>query len=156
MNVDTRGMSDEAKRQYNNEAAARYRKRHPDRSKAAVKAWRERNKDRWAEYLSQYEKDNREQRLEYRSNLVKNNRDKYTVMRHRRGGLVGDVTPRPEACDCCGGPPAGKHKVLQLDHCHSTNRFRGWLCNYCNVALGLIKDCPNRARKLADYLEKTS
>jgi hypothetical protein len=29
-----------------------------------------------------------------------------------------------------------------------------WICNHCNTALGMMKDDPKLARKLANYLEK--
>jgi hypothetical protein len=43
---------------------------------------------------------------------------------------------------------------MNFDHCHTTGRFRGWLCRNCNVTLGLVGDDPNKLRALADYLEK--
>jgi len=39
-----------------------------------------------------------------------------------------------------------------LDHCHETNRFRGWLCSNCNISLGLAGDSPEGVRKLLDYI----
>ena len=48
--------------------------------------------------------------------------------------------PQPEfgePCDLCGKPV---HKNWQLDHCHETGKFRGWLCNGCNTGLGGIGD----------------
>jgi hypothetical protein len=56
---------------------------------------------------------------------------------------------RPENCEVCGelGDP------LYLDHCHETNKFRGWLCLSCNVVLGHAADDPKILRGLADYLE---
>lgn len=43
---------------------------------------------------------------------------------------------------------------LVIDHCHKTKKFRGVLCNACNVAIGLMKDDPDRLRLAAEYLEK--
>lgn len=40
-----------------------------------------------------------------------------------------------------------------IDHCHASGVVRGIVCNTCNVALGMIRDNPNTARKLAAYLE---
>jgi hypothetical protein len=56
---------------------------------------------------------------------------------------------RPRDCEVC----SGKTRIV-YDHSHSTGLFRGWLCNACNVALGLVKDDPERLRALALYVEK--
>lgn len=52
-------------------------------------------------------------------------------------------------CEICGD--GGK---LCLDHDHTTGRFRGWLCSWCNSALGHARDNPDTLRKLAEYLER--
>lgn len=44
-------------------------------------------------------------------------------------------------CAICRGYETGyRNEVLSVDHCHSTNKIRGLLCNTCNRALGLFKD----------------
>jgi len=55
-------------------------------------------------------------------------------------------------CDICGGPPDGRWKRLNIDHCHKTGCFRGLLCFACNRALGYFKDDPKLLRKAAYYL----
>jgi hypothetical protein len=59
--------------------------------------------------------------------------------------------PCPLICEVCGGPDKQR---MNFDHCHTTGRFRGWLCRNCNVTLGLVSDDPNRLRALADYLDR--
>lgn len=58
--------------------------------------------------------------------------------------------PPPTACEVCGAVP---RNYICFDHCHTTNKFRGWLCNSCNSALGYARDNPDLLRKLAAYLE---
>lgn len=63
----------------------------------------------------------------------------------------------PDCCEVCGAKPCtagrGNRMVLDFDHCHRTNKFRGWLCGPCNRALGQVNDDPARLRALANYLE---
>ena len=52
-------------------------------------------------------------------------------------------------CNTCG-------KVLDkkcIDHCHSTNKVRGVLCNNCNTALGLIQDNRQTLLNMLQYLD---
>ena len=57
-------------------------------------------------------------------------------------------------CALCGDPP--KRRRLSLDHCHRTGRVRGFLCNRCNGALGLLKDDPILCERAAVYLRSHS
>jgi len=46
-------------------------------------------------------------------------------------------------------------KMLQswvLDHCHTTETFRGWVCFNCNTGLGAFKDDVNKVGKAHEYL----
>ena len=61
------------------------------------------------------------------------------------------------ACAICSEdlrtlPSSRRH----LDHCHTTNKVRGWLCGRCNNALGLFDDSTERLRAAAAYLEQFS
>lgn len=74
--------------------------------------------------------------------------ESHRKMRERRAGRA-----RPELCELCGRAPTGQGKILAFDHCHTTGKFRGWLCNKCNTAIGLAGEDPAILRALADYLE---
>ena len=39
-----------------------------------------------------------------------------------------------------------------IDHCHTTNKIRGVLCNNCNTALGLVGDNINTLQTMIGYL----
>ncbi len=41
-----------------------------------------------------------------------------------------------------------------IDHCHSTNKIRGVLCNNCNTALGLVGDNISTLQKMIEYLNQ--
>lgn len=50
-------------------------------------------------------------------------------------------------CETCGTTG-----VMSADHSHATGEFRGWLCQPCNMALGLLKDDPRRIEALKSYI----
>lgn len=56
-------------------------------------------------------------------------------------------------CAICGSAENGRYKHLSIDHCHSSGRIRGLLCNNCNRGIGLLKDSPTLLRKAAEYIE---
>ena len=45
-------------------------------------------------------------------------------------------------------------KPLVLDHCHKTHSFRGWICQACNAALGLLADDPELFGRAIEYLQR--
>jgi hypothetical protein len=59
---------------------------------------------------------------------------------------------RPLVCEICAEPEP-KGRKLHFDHCHKSGRFRGWLCNRCNKALGMARDDPEILVRMAAYLE---
>jgi hypothetical protein len=56
---------------------------------------------------------------------------------------------QPVCCEVCG-----KRGRIVFDHDHATGKFRGWLCNHCNLSIGHALDDPALLRRLAEYLEK--
>lgn len=71
-------------------------------------------------------------------------------------------TPYPDAdysCPVCTSKAdelayaTGKRKTIWfLDHDHTTDKFRGWLCLRCNIAAGQLRDDPDNAKRLSEYL----
>jgi len=60
-------------------------------------------------------------------------------------------SPPPGPCPIC-------HKHTEqwvLDHCHTTNAFRGHICTSCNLALGKFYDSPAIVKSALDYLLAT-
>lgn len=55
------------------------------------------------------------------------------------------------ACECCGKPVT---RNWQLDHCHETGEFRGWLCKQCNTGLGNLGDTLESLKLAVAYLER--
>ena len=63
------------------------------------------------------------------------------VLRAKQNGL----------CAICKRAPNRWH----IDHNHATNRFRGLLCETCNVGLGMFKDSTDNLKAAIRYLERT-
>jgi NMD protein affecting ribosome stability and mRNA decay len=49
----------------------------------------------------------------------------------------------------------GKPEMFHVDHCHSTGKVRGLLCNRCNRAIGYLGDNPEIADSISAYLRKS-
>jgi hypothetical protein len=59
-------------------------------------------------------------------------------------------------CAGCGDPMQRGQRGGAVDHCHESGRIRGLLCTPCNLALGYVKDDPDRLRGLIAYLEEAA
>lgn len=57
-------------------------------------------------------------------------------------------------CYVCGVPEVECLHKLHIDHNHITGKFRGFLCNTCNQAAGMMKDSPELLMQLAMYVEQ--
>lgn len=55
-------------------------------------------------------------------------------------------------CALCGE----SHSKMVIDHCHTTGKVRGVLCDPCNVGLGHFRDDIERLKNAINYLEMTS
>lgn len=62
------------------------------------------------------------------------------MMRRQAGG-----------CAACGYELQGG-RMTHIDHCHASGAVRGLLCLPCNLALGYLKDDPERIQGLLAYL----
>ena len=54
------------------------------------------------------------------------------------------------ACKLCGGQP--RRDRFDIDHCHTTGKVRGLLCEHCNRGLGCFKDNPTLLMTAINYL----
>lgn len=58
-------------------------------------------------------------------------------------------------CHACAVPEIECKRRLNMDHCHETGVFRGWLCDNCNRALGHLKDSGEIIASLLLYIERS-
>ncbi len=96
----------------------------------------------------------REHLLEYRRRRYAASPEVRAAQR-RYDGLPTPARQCPDACECCGGPPTGIGS-LHLDHCHSADEFRGWLCQKCNHGIGLLGDSKEGLLRAIAYLDRVA
>jgi hypothetical protein len=56
-------------------------------------------------------------------------------------------------CAICGEHHTIKNKTLHVDHCHTTGKVRGLLCQHCNTAIGKFKDDIKLLKNAIKYLK---
>ena len=60
-------------------------------------------------------------------------------------------------CFGCGSTSSNeKLDRLFIDHCHTTGKVRGLLCQGCNFAIGAVKDDIQVLKNLIQYLEENN
>ena len=57
---------------------------------------------------------------------------------------------RSAMCAICRRRVEGRE--LHLDHCHTTGRTRGFLCNQCNAGIGMFRDNQKLLDSAIKYL----
>lgn len=82
-----------------------------------------------------------------------------SALRRRFGISIVDYefmeSSQKNKCAICGGSQV-KGRRLCVDHCHSSYRIRGLLCDRCNQGIGNFKDNPETLKRAAAYLESRS
>lgn len=130
----------------------RYRLRHPEKIRAWKRAYYQRHKARIQQKNRDYYARNRsavKDRAKARYNPEAEKRRAW-----RRAGLPQPTRAKPKLCECCGAKPHSR-KGLALDHCHKTNKFRGWLCHRCNLAIGALGDSVAGLMRAVRYMRRS-
>jgi len=112
------------------------------------------------EYDGKYYLENKEEILKYNKEYYEKHPEKRKQDSRKRRlksyGLSFDdydkmLIAQNNVCAICKNPSNGRKLVV--DHNHSTDVVRGLLCDYCNLALGPLKEDPIRIKTLLIYLE---
>ena len=69
------------------------------------------------------------------------------------GNLLTLQDHRCAICKAEGTASKGHFAKLHVDHCHSSGKVRGLLCNGCNTGLGKFQENPEALRNAALYVE---
>jgi len=107
-----------------------------------AKAWRLANPDRVAAYRVKNRSKNHRQEVVRKYGVALEWFDEQFNMQNK-------------ACATCHKPLewTNKQNTPHVDHCHSTGKVRGILCNRCNTVLGLCEDKKELFKNLTGYLE---
>lgn len=116
--------------------------------KDLVKAWKNTDAGR-ASIKASAQKEQHKERVREKQRK-RNKTEKYKRISRKYRGIPEPTRPCPKTCECCGNPPG--RIALVVDHCHTTNIFRGWLCNRCNIGIGALRDNLAGVQKAVVYL----
>lgn len=125
------------------EQSRRYRAKHPETNKKAKAKYKEANLEKVREL-------DRISQAKRRKSDPEGQKERYKNWRIRHEARLWDRAGRPRADEC---EVCSSREMTVFDHCHTSDLFRGWICDRCNKILGLVKDNPDWLRKLANYLE---
>lgn len=64
------------------------------------------------------------------------------------------IEAQQNCCAICKYQFGQKIGDMHVDHCHSTGKVRGMLCDKCNRGLGYFKDNPKSLRMAAEYIAR--
>jgi len=67
--------------------------------------------------------------------------------------LILAALENQKTCAICHSAPRAR---LHIDHNHKTGKYRGLLCDNCNLGLGHFKDSPALLAKAIEYLRAGS
>lgn len=99
---------------------------------------------------------NRARIQRYNETPVEVRRKRRVMQQYGISGEAYDALIAPGVCAICGAAESrtstGKRKGLAVDHCHTSGRPRGLLCNNCNTGIGWFEEDPERLRAAIGYL----
>jgi hypothetical protein len=129
---------------------------HKDKSKKD--GFRTRCKSCVAPLKANWNKENPERKAARNKRWVANNPGRYKELQlKRKFGITLDIynqilANQNSCCAICNTHRSKLRRDLAVDHCHSTGKIRGLLCDHCNSGLGHFKDNVNFLAKAITYL----
>lgn len=111
------------------------------KSNASSRDWKSRNPEKVREQKRRYRKKHAA-RLKRKASEYQSKRWKARFEK-----IAG--RPKPKNCEICN--QTGR---ICFDHCHRSDKFRGWICSQCNIVLGMVYDSPELLEKMISYLNK--
>lgn len=108
----------------------------------SVRQWQKKNDAKYEAYW-------KERDIQFRNNggaLIKKAK-KYGITVEQLQNLLESAN---NVCQICGRAP---RRWLVVDHCHTSSKVRGILCEKCNQSLGLMEDNVEYLQAMIDYLK---
>lgn len=102
--------------------------------------WYENNKDKKKQYSQSYRHIKKDQDL----------KKSYGISLETYNQMLVEQNYK---CKICSVGQESLSRALCVDHCHTTGKIRGLLCDTCNRAIGLLKDNLDVLRSAITYLE---
>lgn len=138
----------------------------------SFRSYRRKDKDQYASYCTPCERKAQKERWRRDPEKSREKRRKYQQRPNRKAikrkadlkkayGITPeqyDAMNRSQggACAICKNLPnanGGDKGRLHVDHCHTTGKVRGLLCNNCNNGLGRFRDSSELLTSAAAYIE---
>lgn len=108
--------------------------------KIESKEWYAKNKDKKREISKKYKHIKKDKDLQSTYGITL---EEYYKMLAEQG----------HSCKICGTSKDKLKRALCVDHCHTTGKVRGLLCDTCNRSLGMLKDSADILKRAIKYLE---
>jgi hypothetical protein len=156
----------EANADYYKERRQVYYQAHKEEIKEQVRQRKLENPDKVRECNRNYYKNNKEDCIAYQKEYRKTykNTDGYKQSIRRRNlkryGLTLEafdemITTQDGRCAICERKAEDvSDKPLAVDHSHTTGKVRGLLCQFCNTALGSLREDIDVMQKMIAYVEQ--
>ena len=140
----------EARKEYFRE----YHLKNKAKKNAASKKHFEENKPHYKVRMALYYTETKDNKRRDYINSRRLKTQEYDRRRNRiklinKYGLNPDEVPEILRCEVCNDTTR-----VAFDHCHSSGKFRGFLCYRCNLALGYVNDNEETLLSLVNYLRR--
>lgn len=152
------------RRDHHNQLAKSWREKNPDKVRAAAMRWRKKYPERYKSMLEEWRKQNPDRTRLHAHNHYYNNHDKCLERQRKyqtlkRYGLTQDdwislFVAQQYSCAVCKTEHPGCKQGWHTDHCHTSGKVRGILCQHCNTTLGHSKESTERLSALIEYINK--
>ena len=112
---------------------------------------REQNREKYQEYARERYKKHRKEHLDRSSCWNTRNRRNILIKKYGEAAIVqfeADCESQNKLCAIC----KRDNQKLVIDHDHSTNYYRGAICEHCNRGLGYFRDNSAALMEASSYL----